>query len=98
MAAGRIGVTPEQLTQISGQVNSGAQSIEGTLANLARMVEPLGAEWQGAAHARFEELWHNWEKGAHDIHHALLAMSQHLQNAATAYTDNESALARSFMG
>ncbi|MCL4414743.1 MAG: WXG100 family type VII secretion target [Acidimicrobiales bacterium] len=98
MAAGRIGVTPEQLTQISGQVNSGAQSIEGTLANLARMVEPLGAEWQGVAQQRFEELWQKWQTGARDIHQALMGVSQLLDKASAAYNDTESAIARSFMG
>ena len=42
MATTGIRVTPEQLQQISAQLDAGASSIEGTLRQLAGNVAPLG--------------------------------------------------------
>jgi WXG100 family type VII secretion target len=50
-------VTPEQLQQISGQLNSGATSIESMLSQLQTQVLPLRSEWRGEAQAQFEQLW-----------------------------------------
>ena len=49
MAATGIRVTPEQLQQISAQLDAGASSIEGTLRQLAGNVAPLGSDWAGVA-------------------------------------------------
>jgi WXG100 family type VII secretion target len=51
MAATGIRVTPEQLQQISAQLDAGASSIEGTLRELAGNVAPLGSDWAGVAQA-----------------------------------------------
>jgi uncharacterized protein YukE len=50
MTAG-IRVTPEQLQQVSAQLDAGAASIEGTLRQLAGNVAPLGSDWAGVAQA-----------------------------------------------
>jgi WXG100 family type VII secretion target len=57
MAATGIRVTPEQLQQVSAQLDAGASTIEGTLRQLASSVAPLGSDWAGVAQARFLELW-----------------------------------------
>jgi phage tail tape-measure protein len=62
MAATGIRVTPEQLQQISAQLDAGASSIEGTLRQLAGNVAPLGSDWAGVAQARFLELWAEWQR------------------------------------
>ena len=46
MATTGIRVTPEQLQQISAQLDAGASSIEGTLRQLAGNVAPLGSDWE----------------------------------------------------
>ena len=56
MPATGIRVTPEQLQQVSAQLDAGASSIEGTLRQLAANVAPLGSDWAGVAQARFLEL------------------------------------------
>ena len=56
MATTGIRVTPEQLQQVSAQLDAGASSIEGTLRQLAANVTP-GSDWAGVAQARFLELW-----------------------------------------
>ena len=62
MATTGIRVTPEQLQQISAQLDAGASSIEGTLRQLAGNVAPLGSDWAGVAQARFLELWADWQQ------------------------------------
>jgi Proteins of 100 residues with WXG len=47
-----IRVTPEQLQQVSAQLNSGAASIDGVLRQLAGQVGPLGSDWAGVAQSR----------------------------------------------
>jgi uncharacterized protein YukE len=66
MAATGIRVTPEQLQQISAQLDTGASSIEGTLRQLAGNVAPLGSDWAGVAQARFLELWAEWQRSGGD--------------------------------
>jgi uncharacterized protein YukE len=44
MAGAGIRVTPEQLQQVSAQLDAGAASIEGTLRQLAGNVAPLGSD------------------------------------------------------
>jgi len=93
---GIIRVTPDQLAQISSQVNSGASSIESQLASLGSTVSTLQGEWQGAAEAQFESLWQQWQKGASDIQQALTGISNLLNKAAQSYEETESAIAQSF--
>jgi WXG100 family type VII secretion target len=51
MAGTGIRVTPEQLRQVSAQLDAGAAGIEGTLRQLAGAVAPLGSDWAGVAQA-----------------------------------------------
>ena len=69
MATTGIRVTPEQLQQISAQLDAGASSIEGTLRQLAGNVAPLGSDWAGVAQARFLELWAEWQRSGTTLHH-----------------------------
>jgi WXG100 family type VII secretion target len=62
MTATGIRVTPEQLQQISAQLDAGASTIEGTLRQLAGNVAPLGSDWAGVAQARFLEPWAEWQR------------------------------------
>ena len=75
MATG-IRVTPEQLQQISAQLDAGASSIEGTLRQLAGNVAPLGSDWAGVAQARFLELWAEWQRSGATLHQALTGIAR----------------------
>ena len=68
MAATGIRVTPEQLQQVSAQLDAGASSIEGTLRQLAATVAPLGSDWAGVAQSRFLELWAEWQHSGATLH------------------------------
>lgn len=62
MSTTGIRVTPEQLQQISAQLDAGASTIEGTLRQLAGNVAPLGSDWAGVAQSRFLQLWAEWQR------------------------------------
>lgn len=96
MAGSLIRVTPEQLQGVSGQLNAGASSIEGTLAQLAGNVAPLGSDWAGVAQARFLALWEQWQTSSRQLHQALVEIGQLMNQAGAAYETNEQQIASSF--
>ena len=89
-------VTPEQLQQVSSQLNAGAANIESTLSQLASQVAPLQSEWRGVAQAQFEALWAEWQRAGAGIQHALHGISQLTAAASSNYSDTEHAIAASF--
>jgi WXG100 family type VII secretion target len=91
-----IRVTPEQLQQVSAQLNSGAASIDGTLRQLAAQVGPLGSDWAGVAQSRFIQLWTEWQRSAAGLHHALTGIGQLTAGAAASYEQTEQGIAASF--
>jgi WXG100 family type VII secretion target len=91
-------VTPEQLQQVSSQLNSGAATIQQTLSQLHAQVAPLQSEWRGQAQAQFERLWAEWNRSAAGIQDALHGISRLTAGAATSYSDTEGSVARSFAG
>jgi 6 kDa early secretory antigenic target len=96
MATIGIKVTPEQLQQVSSQLTAGASSIEGTLAQLASNVAPLGSDWAGLAQARFQELWAQWQRNAKGLNQALTGISQLMSQASANYSQTEQGIAASF--
>jgi 6 kDa early secretory antigenic target len=91
-----IQVTPEQLSTVSTQLTNGAHTIDGTLAQLAGQVAPLGSEWQGVAQQRFEQLWQEWQRSAKGLHEALTGIAQLTMQASHSYESTEQGIARSF--
>lgn len=98
MSGGTIRVTPEQLASISGQLNGGASSIEGTLQQLESQVAPLGADWAGVAQQRFLALWEQWQRSSQQLHQSLTEIAQMMQQASAAYESNEQQVAGYFGG
>jgi WXG100 family type VII secretion target len=94
--AGGITVTPEQLTDISNQLSRGASDIETTLGTLASAVSPLHTDWVGAAQAKFEALWEEWQKSATSLHEALSGVAKLTADAASSYSSTEESIASSF--
>jgi early secretory antigenic target protein ESAT-6 len=94
--AGVIRVTPEQLAQVSSQLQSGAGSIEATLAQLAAQVAPLGSDWAGAGQARFLALFDQWQTSSRQLHQALVDIAVLMRQAGAAYEANDAQVAASF--
>ncbi len=95
--AGGIKVTPEQLHQLSGNVQRGAGEIDGSLQSLSGQIGPLvGGDWAGTASQQFNALWDRWQKAAKELNTALDGISKLLGNAGTAYAEAEHAIAGSF--
>lgn len=94
---GGIKVTPEQLHQLSGNVQRGSGDIDGSLSSLSGQIAPLvGGDWAGAASQQFNSLWERWQRSAKDLNSALQGISQLLGNAGTAYAEAERSIAGSF--
>lgn len=91
-----IKVQPEQLQQVSGQLNAGAGNIDATLGQLRAQVAPLGSDWAGMAQARFLELWAEWQRGATQIHDALTGISQLMAQAGSGFDQNDKSIANTF--
>ena len=94
--AAHIKVTPEQLLSVSGQLTAGANSIESTLGRLASQVAPLGADWAGAAQARFHARWNEWQQGSRMLHQALEDIALLMQRASVSFETNDQQVASSF--
>jgi len=93
---GLIKVTPEQLMQVSGQLNAGAGSIDATLAQLTSQVGPLGMDWAGVGQARFLELWAEWQRGGAQLREALTGIASLMTQAAGTYQSGDQGVASSF--
>jgi WXG100 family type VII secretion target len=91
-----IKVTPEQLQQVSGQLQAGASNVDGILAQLASSVAPLGSDWAGVAQARFQNLWTQWQRSAKQLNESLTGISHLMNQAAANYAQTEQSIASSF--
>ena len=98
MATAGIKVTPEQLQQVSGQLQAGAGNVDGILAQLTSAVAPLGSDWAGVAQARFQELWAQWQRAARELNQSLTGISRLMSQASVNYSQTEQAIASSFNG
>lgn len=90
-------VTPSQLaalggtvTRVSTEVRADHQALKGRLAPL------FGADWSGAAAARFAALYEQFDQHARGMSDALDGIGQLLASAGAAYADVEQQIAASF--
>ncbi len=93
---GQIGVSPDDLQALAGEVHQGAASIEMMIRELEHKIEPLAAGWQGAARESFEDLWGQWHAGAEHVNQALVAIAELLAKAGLAYAEAERSIAQAF--
>ncbi|HVC25368.1 MAG TPA: WXG100 family type VII secretion target [Acidimicrobiales bacterium] len=91
-----IGVSPDDLQALAGEVHQGAAAIEMMIAELERKIEPLASRWQGAARESFEQLWSQWHEGADHVNQALAAIAELLAKAGLAYAEAERSIAEAF--
>lgn len=91
-----IQVTPEQLSDASRQLTSGAASIDSTLSQLRSQIAPLQGEWRGVAQARFEQLFQEWQTSGQKLHEALTGIATLTSQAAQSYETTEQGIAQSF--
>jgi WXG100 family type VII secretion target len=96
VSTGLIRVTPDQLSAVATRLRGGADGIDGTLAQLAADVAPLGSDWAGVAQARFSQLWLQWQTSSRQLQQALSDIATLMQGAAADYAANEQAVASRF--
>ena len=77
-------------------MRGGADGIDGTLAQLAADVAPLGGDWAGMAQARFSQLWQQWQSSSRQLQQALSDIASLMQGAAADYAANEQSVASRF--
>jgi WXG100 family type VII secretion target len=92
-----IKVTPEQLSQLSGNVARGSGDIDGILSSLRSQVGPLaGGDWAGQASAQFNAMFEQWQRSARGLNSALQGISALLANAGSSYAQAEQQIAATF--
>jgi early secretory antigenic target protein ESAT-6 len=92
-------VTAEQLEAMSGTIAKTAGEIEGTHNALKNTLQPLfGAEWQGTASGRFQQLYTEFDTSATKLNHALEGIAALLGAAGRSYAQAEQQIAQSFSG
>jgi WXG100 family type VII secretion target len=90
-------VTPDQLQSMSGGVTRTSAEIRGLQQSLKAQLAPLfGADWSGAAAARFTALYDEFDLHARGISDALDGVGQLLGRAGSAYAEVEQQIAASF--
>ncbi len=95
---GLVKVTSEQLQDLSGVIARGSDDIDKQLGSMKSSLQPLvSGDWEGAASAKFQALWEEWQKSAAGLKEALDGISQLLGGAARTYADAENQVA-SHMG
>jgi WXG100 family type VII secretion target len=90
-------VTPDQLSALSGSVTRVSGDVRGQHQNLKAQLAPLfGADWSGAAAARFTALYDQFDQHAKGISDALDGIGQLLAHAGATYAEVEQQIAASF--
>jgi WXG100 family type VII secretion target len=90
-------VTPSQLAALGGVVSRVSEQVRGEHQTLKARLTPLfGADWSGAAAARFAALYEQFDQHARGMSDALDGIGQLLASAGAAYADVEQQIAASF--
>ncbi len=90
-------VTPAQLQSLSGSVGRTSSDVRGSHQSLKGQLAPLfGADWSGAAAARFTALYDQFDQHAKGLSDALDGIGQLLNRAGSSYADVEQQIAASF--
>lgn len=93
---GLIRVTPEQLQSASGQLNSGAAQINGTLNQLMALVNSLGESWVGTGGSAFNMAMMNWKTSQANLIQAVETIAGLTGRGAVSYSDNDVSVGGSF--
>lgn len=90
-------VTPTQLAGLGQTTHRVSSDVRGQHQQLRGQLAPLfGADWTGAASARFTALYDEFDRHARGLADALDGIGQLLVNAGSRYADAEQAIAASF--
>ena len=96
---GLVKVTSEQLQDLSGVITRGSGDIDKQLGSMRSSLQPLvSGDWEGAASAKFQSLWQEWQQSAAKLKEALDGISVLLGGAAKTYADAESQVASKMGG
>lgn len=90
-------VTPSQLAALSSAIARVAAEVRGEHHGLKAQLGPLfGADWSGAAAARFASLYEQFDQHARGMSDALDGIGVLLGRAGSAYAEVEQQIAASF--
>ena len=93
----RFTVATEAVDSAGGRLRTGAQSIRAELDALVAEVTGLtSSEWTGAAAGAFSDQYTQLNEGWKQVETALEGIAQRLGSTATAYSDVEDQIARSY--
>ena len=98
VVSGEITVAFDDIEGAAAAVRAVAANVDTLLADLRTMLQPLVAEWDGAAALNYQYQQHVWDASAEDLHGVLLRIAAVLENSHGSYTDAESALRNMWSG
>jgi WXG100 family type VII secretion target len=92
-----VRVTPDDLRSVSGNLSSGAGSIQEQLTQMRNQVQALvDGQWEGAASGSFRDLYDKWNASAANLHEALMGISSLLHDTGDVYETTDQELADRF--
>lgn len=95
---GEINVTFDDIEGAAAAVRSVAANIDTLLSDLRIMLQPLVADWDGAAAANYQYQQHVWDSAARDLHGVMMRIATVLDNSHGSYVDIESGLRNLWSG
>jgi 6 kDa early secretory antigenic target len=83
-------VTPARVSQVGGDLSTGAGDIESINARLVGEVNALVEDgWTGAASGAFQDLYQEWHTASNNLNQALQGIAQLMGRAASTYAETE---------
>ena len=97
--AGGLVVTAAQLQALSATIAKTAGEVAGVHQGLKGQLQPLfGADWQGMASTKFQQLYTDFDTSAAKLNEALQGIASLLGAAGRSYEQAETQIAQSFSG
>jgi WXG100 family type VII secretion target len=84
-----IAVNSEVLRRQSSSVTVAAGDIGHDIQSITGQVQNLTADWRGASSDAFQNMWHEWQQGAHQLLTAMEGIGHYLEQAAQTFEDAE---------
>jgi WXG100 family type VII secretion target len=89
MGTGGFGTTTEVMNSTAQQIEQVSQTVNSQLNNLMGQLEPLQAQWKGAAASAFQQLIARWHEDATKLTTALNQISTMMTQSSKAYQQSE---------
>jgi WXG100 family type VII secretion target len=88
-ANGGFGANTGQLSKAANDIHSCFTDVNSQVSTLTTQLEPLKAQWRGAAATAFQQVWMRWEGDMQKIDAALSELGDHVSQASGQYQQSD---------